>query len=47
MRDGNDDEQGGAYFIKLIEKRLLVNYMMRHVKVLIHIVSLDQPLCLS
>ena len=42
MREGNDDELGGAYYIKVIEKRLLSNWIISHVRVFMHNVSLGQ-----
>ena len=40
MREGNDDQPGGDYFIKVIEKRLLINWIISHVKVFMYNVSL-------
>ena len=39
---GDDDEPEGAYFIKVIERRLLINWIISHVRVFMHNVSLGQ-----
>ena len=42
MKEGDDDKPGGAYFIKVIEKRLLINWITSHVTAFMPNVSLGQ-----